>query len=80
MDVVGLGEQMDRQLAVKQQEVQADGTARHVSGILSEDGGIGSRGMVIVGRDTLSKECISISARRDGITYGREGVVGLGQN
>ena len=71
---------MNRRLTVKQQEVRADGTARHVGGILSKDDGVRSRGTVIVGRDTLSKECISISARRDGTTYGRKGVVNLGQN
>ena len=65
---------------MKQQEVRADGTARHVGGILSKDGAVGSRGMTIVGRDTFSKECISISARRDGTTHGRNGVVHLGKN
>jgi len=64
VDVVGLGEQMDRRLTVKQEEVRADGTARYLGGILSKDGAVGSRGMTIVGRDTISKESISIGARR----------------
>jgi hypothetical protein len=36
--------------------------------------------MTIVGRDTFTKECISKSARRDGTTHGRNGVVHLGKN
>ena len=41
MDVVGLGEQMDRRLTVEQEEVRADGTARHLGCILSKDGAVG---------------------------------------
>jgi hypothetical protein len=36
--------------------------------------------MTMVRRDTYYKECISISARRDGTTHGRKGVVHLGKN
>ena len=68
MDVVGLREQMDRRLTVKQEEVRADGTARHLGGILSKDGAVWSRGMIVMGRETISKESISIGARR---THGR---------
>ena len=64
VDVVGLGEQMDRRLTVKQEEVQADGMARYLGGILSKDGAVGSRGMATVGRDTISKESLSVGARR----------------
>ena len=80
MDVVGLGEQMDRRLTVEQEEVRADGTARHLGCILSKDGAVGSRGMIIVGRDTNTKESISIGARRYSKTHGRwnrNGVVHL---
>ena len=80
VDMVGLGEQMDRQLTVKQEEVRADRTARHLGGILSKDGAVGSRGMTIVGRNTISKESISISARRYSKSHGRwnrNGVVHL---
>ena len=76
VDVVGLGEQMDRRLTVKQEEVPA----RHLGGILSKDGVVGSRGMIIVGRDTYTKESISIGARRYSKTHGRwnrNGVVHL---
>jgi hypothetical protein len=71
---------MDRRLTVKQEEVRADGTARHKGGILSKDGAGWSRGMTIVGRETISKESISIGARRYIRTYGRwnrNGVVHL---
>ncbi len=64
VDMVRLGEQMDRRLTVKQEEVRVDGMARHLGGILSKDGAVGSRGMTIVGRDTILKESISIGARR----------------
>jgi hypothetical protein len=71
VDVDGLGEQMDRRLTVKQEEVRANWTARHLGGIFSKDGAIGSKGMTIVGRNTISKESISISARRYSKTHGR---------
>jgi len=80
VDVAGLGEQMDRRLTVKQEEVRADGTVRYLGGILSKDGTVGSRGIIIGGRDTFAKESSSIGARRYSKTHGRwnrNGVVHL---